>query len=94
MYNKLVLRNNDAPFVVKFDGVDHNIPTGLFEAESTLWNHIVWQARKWGINLTVEKHPEAPKVTPIEEIKEIKETKDVESVKEETKEVKEPKKKK
>lgn len=90
MYNKLVLKNSDKEFTVKFDWVDHNIPSGMFEAEETLGNFIYGQARRWWINVTIETRPEAPGVKEIKEIKEIKEE-DVEIKKEKVENKKEEK---
>lgn len=75
MFNKLTLKNNDEPFTIKFCGVEHKVPHGLFEAEETLGNFIRTSALKWHVNLDVVSRPEAPTVKEIKEdsIKVIKE---------------------
>lgn len=95
MYNKLILKNSGDSFKLFFNGEEHTVPSGLFEAEATLGDFVLYTAKKWWKNVTKESIPTPPKIeaivsaeiTPIEEV--------VEEVKEETKvEVKEDKKKK
>ena len=69
MFNKIELKNNGAPFVVKFSGKEYNVPAGLFEVEETLGNFIKGQAAKWNFNVVVASRPQAPSVKKIEESK-------------------------
>lgn len=94
MYNKLILKNAGDPFAVTFDGKEHKIPTGTFEAEENLGNFIFRQANKWNMKVTRLSQPETPQVKAIvEHVVEITEAEVEEKLKEEAKEeVKEEKK--
>jgi len=67
MYNKIILKNEWEPFVVKFDGREYNVPKGSFEAEKTLWIFIKWQAQKWWINVLLVERPTEPTLESVRE---------------------------
>jgi len=62
MYNKLILENTWEEFEVKFDWNYHSVPSWKFEAEETLGNFIIGQARKWWFVINKLTQAEKPRV--------------------------------
>lgn len=60
MFDKLLLRNDGGEFKITFDGIEHTVPAGKFEAEANLWYFIVSTAAKWWIPLVRVSEPLAP----------------------------------
>ncbi len=82
MYNKLILKNNGESFKLFFNGEEHTVPTGLFEAEATLGAFVLYTAKKWWKDVTKESIPTPPKLEAIT-------IKEIEPLEEEVKEVEE-----
>ena len=60
MFDKLLLRNDSGEFKIMFDGIEHTVPAGKFEAEASLWYFIVSTAAKWWIPVVRISEPLAP----------------------------------
>ena len=69
MLKKIIVKNEDKPFTVKFNGTDFLIPTGTYECERTVGSFILQKGREWGLKVSSELvDNEIKKINEVEEV--------------------------